>query len=224
MAHKWSQKGIEGYRKTHDGRYPPGQEPDPSAAWADTLGAAKIRWGQERATRADSFALGELPKKPVKASNILREYMAKRKLAIAAGEKPTETDKALGLVRKPEKPGKTETPAGTQMRIIDILNKLANRKKGDLTIGVDAQGKPKFIQGGNFPEGSLGRASIDSLTKMYDDSLGLAVKAQNIGVKDFTNVATLLREVEEIGSDDTLLLKETGLTRKQIQYLIDMLK
>lgn len=218
MAHDWSKKGIEGHRKTHGGAYPPGQEPkpyDPSKAWADSLSQAKLNWMHQEATRPDSFALGLLPKKEAKSSEVLREYTATRKLQIAGGATPTESDISLGIVKKEEKEG--ESVADAQVRLIERSKMLADLR--DKT------------------ESSLGEGILEDHIEVIEDSLGFSERLDSLGVKNYKAVASAVRKLSAIApkykrilAEDgdkaaaDYLLKETGLTREQAISLQNMFK
>lgn len=206
---------------------------DPSAAWLDSLAVSRENIVQGRGTAVDSARVW--PKKPGKPDKPMtpaeRQKAEADSLAsyikLMKSREEISKGKAAGTFLKPEKPGKTETPTEAQMRYINLLEKMANLKKGELTIDFENIGKLKpgespFTRGGNFPEGSTGRRVLDQQTEMYGDSLGLAEKAQKLGVKNFTDVTNILRLLGETPSDS--ILKETGLTRGQAEYLINMFK
>lgn len=197
MAHKWTQKGIEGYRKTHGGRYPPGQEPkvDPSAAWLDSLAASKERIAHGEGGKVDSARvfMGKKPEEPPKDSEILREYLARRKLAIAGGETPTETDKALGIVRKPDKLAKPEGTIKAMVRLSGEVGK-QDQMIDEIT---DRELESKAAEEDlTYPTDKKMMAVAEKIKAVKMDSLQMAENLQAKGYENFSYMIDLLSKIE----------------------------
>lgn len=179
-------KKLRGY---YYGDYKP-PKVDPSVAYQDSLAVSKERIAQGVPAPVDSARvfMGRKPEEPPKDSEILREYIAKRKLQIAGGATSTKTDITLGIVKKEEKEsilaagGRYAKKTAEKTKLLEAkiprepldLETLRQMTPGQVEIILDS-----WSAGGEkiFEKGSPEEKNIRKELEVYGDSSAMMKRA-----------------------------------------------